>query len=121
MNYAAMPVSPAGKPRRRDLSLGEKAVVDWNRQRIATQKELAEKYRLENEITRGEVLNKAALRAAFTELADAILNVVMSSTQLSREAREDIAKNLANWPLILEEVARAQSRLANQKGKNGAS
>jgi hypothetical protein len=106
--------APAGKPHRRDLNLAEQAVIDWNRQRIETQKQLAEKYRLENAITRGQLLDKVELRKAFTELADAILNSVMLSTELSREAREDIAKNLASWPLILEDVARGQSQLETQ-------
>jgi hypothetical protein len=35
--------------------------LEWNRQRTATQKALCEKYELENEITRGQVLNRAEL------------------------------------------------------------
>jgi hypothetical protein len=110
---------PAGVPRRRTKNLAEREIARWNRQRTETQKQLAEKYRLENAVRRAELLDRAQLEKSFTELADALLGVVMAS-DFSRTAKEDFAKNLSSWPLILENTARAQSRLAHQEKKGSA-
>ena len=62
---------PTGVPRRRTKNLAEREIAEWNRQRTETQRQLAEKYRLENQIKRGEYLNRAVLEKAFAQLADA--------------------------------------------------
>src|SRR6516165_1941565 len=71
-------------------------------EKLKTQYQITERYRLENAITKANVLNRAELTRVFTELADALLQVVMSS-ELSRPAKEDFLKNLAGWPLLLDE------------------
>jgi hypothetical protein len=78
--------------------------------RLPTQNEAAEKLRLENAIMRGEVVNRAKLSAAFAQLADALRQCVMNS-ELDRRAKEDFLRNLATWPVTLENVVEAQTRL----------
>jgi hypothetical protein len=90
-------------------------IVEWNRQRTETQ-QLAEKYSLENQITRGEVLRRTELAKGLALIAEAISARVMSCTESPRRAREDILPDLASWPLALEEVAHAQTQLRNGKG-----
>ena len=54
-------------------------------------------------------------------MADAIQSRIMSS-ELSREIKEDVLRDLASVPLILEDVASRQSKLArngNGKRPNG--
>jgi hypothetical protein len=87
--------APAGKPRVREKNLAERAIVEWNRQRTATQKALCEKYKLENEITRSQVLNRAEFAKGLALIAEAISARVMGCTELPRAAREDILRDLA--------------------------
>jgi hypothetical protein len=75
---------PTGVPRRRTKNLAEREIARWNRQRTETQRELAEKYRLENAVRRAELLDRAQLAKAFGELADALLSVVMQK-KISRK------------------------------------
>jgi hypothetical protein len=63
------------------------------------------------------VLNWEALSAGFAQLADALSSVVMADPNLDRKSKEDFLRNLSNWPVILEGVARSQSRLPRSKGK----
>jgi hypothetical protein len=105
---------PTGVQRRRTKNLAEREIAEWNRQRTETQKQLAEKYRLENAVKRGEYLNRAELKKAFVQLADALGQVVKNSA-LDRRSKEDFLRNLASWPLLLQEAADARSRLVNGK------
>jgi hypothetical protein len=41
----------------------------------------------------------------------------MSDSEMSRSAKEDILKDIASIPLVLMEVAHAQSRLPSGNGK----
>jgi hypothetical protein len=79
--------------------------------RLRTQNEQAEKLRIENEVSRGELLSRRELARGFAQIADAISARIMSCTELPRLAREDILKDLSSWPLALEEVAHRQTRL----------
>jgi hypothetical protein len=88
-----------------------------HQEKVRTQKELADRYMLENQITRAEVLNRAELSKAFAAIADAFVSRVMSVQGLSRQEKEDLLKDLATWPLALEDVAQRQSRLRRGKGK----
>jgi hypothetical protein len=87
---------PTGVPRLRTKNLAEHEIAEWNRQRTETQKQLAEKYRLENQITRGEFLNRAELEKVFSQLADALQQVVKNSN-IDRRSQEDFLRNLSNW------------------------
>jgi peroxiredoxin family protein len=105
-----MPGAPA-IPRPRERSLPEQSLVEFNRQRTECQRQLAEKYKLENQITRGEVLRKAELAKTFALIADAMVTRIMSATEIPRTVREDLLRDLSSWPLALEETRDAQTRL----------
>ena len=79
-------------------------------EKLATQRQIRRKLELENAVTTGSLLNRAALAKAFAELADGLKQSVMNS-DLPREAKENFLYNLSTWPLRLETVARAQTKL----------
>ena len=97
-------------------ALAAKAIVDYNRQRIKTEKERAEKLRLENQIIRSEYLKRSDVARGQAMIADAIGSRIMAA-DIPRSVKEEVLKDLAALPLILEEVAHAQSRLAVAKSK----
>ena len=86
-------------------------------EKLATQKEIRQKLQLENQITRGQVLSRSELSKGLAQVADAMVNRIMVS-ELSRSAKEDLLKDLAALPLILKEVAHAQSRLPRCNGSH---
>ena len=86
-------------------------------EKLKTQREIARKLALENTITTGSVLNRAELEKVFAAIADAFASRVMSVQGLSRQEKEDLLKDLSSWPLALEDVAHAQTRLPRGKGK----
>jgi hypothetical protein len=53
-------------------------------EKLRTQRQLTRKLELENAITEGNVLNRAALSKAFALIADAISSRIMSYAGLSR-------------------------------------
>ena len=61
------------------------------------------------------VLNRVELSKGFAELADPLQQAIASS-DLPRSAKENFLNNLSSWPLILESVARNQTRLPRGKG-----
>jgi hypothetical protein len=85
--------------------------------KVRVQNEQFEKLRIENEISRGELLSRRELTHSFTAIAEAMSARIMSCTELPRLAREDILKDLSSWPLALAEAAHRQSRLARGNGK----
>ena len=88
-----------------------------HQEKIATQKELTKRYRLDNEITEGNVLNRAELSRVLAAVADAMVNRI-NSANVPRSVKEDLLKELASIPLVLKDVAHAQSRLPRRgKGK----
>jgi phage terminase Nu1 subunit (DNA packaging protein) len=85
--------------------------------RLRTQNEQAEKLRIENEISRAEVLSRGELEKTFSAIADAMVSRIMAA-DIPRRVKEDLLKELASIPLILEEVAHGQTRLRrNGKAK----
>jgi hypothetical protein len=84
--------------------------------KLRTQSEQAEKLRIENEVSRGELLSRRELMRGFTQIADAINARVMSCTELPRVTREDI---LRIWPpgRVLQETVDKQVRLPRGNGK----
>jgi hypothetical protein len=84
------------------------------RSRTVVQRHLAEKYRIENAILKGEAINRADLAKGLARIADAMVSRITASS-LSREEQEDLLKELASIPLVLEEVVRAQTRLKKAK------
>jgi hypothetical protein len=88
-------------------------------ERLRKERELSRKYRLENEITEATLLNRSALGQGFTQLADAMSNVIMSSSSMTRHEKEDFLANLASWPIILDDVGRTQSKLRSNGNGDG--
>jgi hypothetical protein len=89
--------------------------------KLRTQNEQAEKLRIENEVSRGELLSRRELARGFTEVAAAISSRVMACTELPRLAREDILRDLASVPLVLTQTADKQVRLPRGKRRDGDS
>jgi hypothetical protein len=71
---------------------------------------------LDNEITEGNVLNRAELSRCLAAVADAMVNRIMVAN-VPRSVKEDLLKELPSIPVVLEEVAHGQSRLPRRKGK----
>ena len=88
-----------------------------HQEKLATQKQLTRKYEIANAIAEASVLDRVELTRVFAVIADAISNRVMTCNELPRSAREDILRDLATWPLVLEDVAHAQTRLPRGNGK----
>jgi len=74
------------------------------------------KYQLENETTEANLLDRAALMAGFAQVADAMVHRIMAS-ELSREAKEDLLRDLAGIPIVVENVADKQSRYRGAKNR----
>ena len=89
---------------------------ELHQERLRVQRETADRIALENQITRGETLNKAALMQGFSAIADAMVHII-STSGLSREAQEDLQRELASIPMVVDSVAKRQSRL--RRAKNG--
>jgi hypothetical protein len=91
-------------------------------EKLRTQEQLTRKYALENAITEGSYLDRAELSKGLALIADAMCAII-SNSNLSREAQEDLRKELAGIEIICEDVARAQSRLPRgqrgRRSKNG--
>src|SRR6516225_1521002 len=86
-------------------------------EKLATQRQLTRKYQLENSIVEASVLDRAALTKGFAAIADAVSSRIMSS-ELSREAKEDLLRELATIPIVVEDMAARQTRLP-RRSKNG--
>jgi hypothetical protein len=80
-------------------------------EKIRTQRQLTRRYELDNAIVESSVINKAALMSALAQLADAMTSRVMAHTELPREVREDFLRDLSSIPVILDDVAKRQSKL----------
>jgi hypothetical protein len=84
-------------------------------EKLRVQRETADRIALENEITRGETLNRAELMKGFAAVADAIQSRIMSCNELPLTARQDILRDLASIPVIVADTARKQSRFRGAK------
>ena len=62
-------------------------------------------------------MNRAELMKGLAGIADAMVSRIMVS-ELDRSAKEDLLRDLSGVPLILENVARSQTRLHRGKGKH---
>jgi hypothetical protein len=89
----------------------EAAFGNMYQEKLATQRQVTERYSLENRVTRGEVLSRSELSKGLAGIVDAVVSRIMATQELSRTTKEDLLKDLGSWPLVLEEVSRAQSRL----------
>jgi hypothetical protein len=84
-------------------------------EKLKTQREVTKKLALENQITTASVLNRAEIAKGLAAIADAMTSRIMAAG-VPRSVKEDLLKDLASVPLILKNVAHAQSRLPNVKG-----
>jgi hypothetical protein len=84
---------------------------DLRSQRLKKEKELTKKYTLENQITEGSVLDRAALSRTFSLIADSMVSRINAAVEVPRNVREDLLRDLSTWPSSIEEVAHRQSRL----------
>lgn len=89
-------------------------------EKIRKERELVRKYQLENEIMEASVLDRQSLSSGFGQLADALKSVVMLDQNLTRESKEDFLRNLATWPVILEDVVQRQTRLRRNGNRQAA-
>jgi hypothetical protein len=92
---------------------------DLRSEKLRTQRELTKRYRLDNQIVEGSVLNRAELMKALSTIADAMTSRIMAAA-VGREVKEDLLKELAGIPLVLEEVRRANSQLPRRDGQTDA-
>ena len=83
---------------------------DLRAERLRKERELVRKYRIENEASESSLLDKNALAAGFAQIADAIKSRIMAS-ELSRAAKDDLLTELSSIPVVINGVARAQSKL----------
>jgi hypothetical protein len=90
---------------------------DLKAERLRKERELTKRYRLENEITEANLLNRQALETGFAALADAIVSRIRTSN-LDRASQDDLLRELSSIPLICENVAKTQSKL-RRRAKNG--
>jgi hypothetical protein len=86
-------------------------------EKIRTQRQITERITLDNEITRGEVLNRSELAKGFAAIADAIVSRVMAANELSRATKEDLLKDLSSIPVVIADVARKQSQFRDGKNR----
>jgi hypothetical protein len=101
--------------------LAEREIAEWNRQRIETQRHLAEKYRLENQITRAAVVNRAELEDGLAKISAAMRSTI-TAADIPGALKKDLLNQLEFLPRIVEEAVHAQGRLVVTKGsKNGKS
>ena len=89
---------------------------DLRAERLRKERQLTKKYELENAITEASVLNRSELMKGLAGIADAMVSRIMSSA-LSREAKEDLLRDLAGIPIVIDNVAARQTRL--RRSKNG--
>src|SRR6516164_7958386 len=87
---------------------------DLRAERLRKERELVRKYRIGNEAAEASLLDRSELMKAFSALADAMVSRILSS-ELSREVKEDLLKDLATIPITIESVARSQTKLRRSK------
>jgi hypothetical protein len=80
-------------------------------EKLKTRREITRKLELENAVTKASVLRRSEVAKGLAQVADAMVSRIMVS-DLSRSAKEDLLKDLASIPLMLKDVAHAQSRLS---------
>jgi hypothetical protein len=85
-------------------------------EKLATQRQITEKLRLENEVTKGEYVSRDAILAGFDQIAAAMTSII-STSGLPRESQEDILRELSSIPVIVKDAAHRQSKL--RRSKNG--
>jgi hypothetical protein len=91
---------------------------DLKAEKLRKERELTKRYRLENEITEANYLNRWALEGAFAQIAEAMVSII-SRSGLSHQEKEDLQRELAGIPIAVEDVAASQSKLPRKRKGNG--
>ena len=82
---------------------------DLHAERVQKERELVRRYRIENEVSEGNLVNKDALMAGFSLLDDAMVCRIMAS-EVTRETKEDLLRELSSIPIIVKDVADKQTK-----------
>jgi hypothetical protein len=82
---------------------------DLHAERVQKERELVRRYRLENEVTEGTLVNKEALAAGFAQLADAMVSRIRVS-KLDRSEQDDLLRELATIPVVIRDADRQTKR-----------
>jgi hypothetical protein len=85
-------------------------------EKLRTQRQIARKLELENAVTTASVLNRAEMMRALALISDAMTSRILAAN-IDRAVKEDLLQNLGSLPLVLQDVAHAQSRLLRGNGK----
>ena len=88
-----------------------------NRERLRTQLQMTEKLKLENAMTKGELLRRSEVMRVMAVIADAVSTRINAASEVPREVRDDILREIATWPLALKEAEHAQTRLKTKAEK----
>jgi hypothetical protein len=89
---------------------------DLRAERLRKERELTKRYRLENEITEGNLVNKTAILQGFASLADAMVCRIMSSA-LEREVKEDLLRELSTIPVVVKDASKQTRSRAVRNGQ----
>jgi hypothetical protein len=83
---------------------------DLRAERLRKERELTKKYALQNEITEGNLLDRHELMRTFSVIADAMTSRINSATEVPRNVREDLLRDLATWPEAVKETVSRQTK-----------
>jgi len=86
-------------------------------EKLKVQQQLARRYELANKITEGEFLNRVELEKSLGQLAAEMVFIIETSN-LSREAQDDLRVTLASIPVEIAGVAKSQTK-SLRRSKNG--
>jgi hypothetical protein len=86
-------------------------------EKVKKERALARKYELENQITEGEFLNRVELEKSLGQLAAEMVFIIETS-DLNRQAQDDLRNALANIPIEIAGVAKSQTK-SLRRSKNG--
>jgi len=86
-------------------------------QRLLKEKQLVRKYELANQIIEGNYLNRSEIEKALGQLAAEMVFIIETSN-LSREAQDDLRVTLASIPVEIAGVAKSQTK-SLRRSKNG--
>jgi hypothetical protein len=112
-------LTEAGQSPAQDGTYGTPQIIDtlFSGDQALRRRKLQEegdKLALENQITRAEFLSRPELTRVFTALANAIKQIIANSN-LSREDQDELQANLSNFEVVLDDVAKRQTRLRTEK------
>ena len=87
----------------------------FDQEKLATQKQLTRKYEIANAVSEASLLDRAGLMQGLAAIADAMVSRIMSAN-VDRSVKDDLLNQLAGVPVVLENVAHAQSKLSRGNG-----